>query len=139
MVGRTVGRSDGRSDGRTVGLWGGQTVDRSDSRTVGQSDRRTVGRQSAVPLVGPSGWEDSVNYPVSLRCITYPVGLLGWHIADLSISQDDGSGLEPTKTGKWTDCNPAGTSTAANHLRTELQPPICELESMAGRPRSENA
>ena len=38
------------------------------------------------------------------------------------------------KTGKLGDWDPGGTSTAPNHLRLELRPPISRLESMAGRP-----
>ena len=38
------------------------------------------------------------------------------------------------KPGKWENCDPEGTSTASNHLRTELRPPICLLEGMTGPP-----
>ena len=37
-------------------------------------------------------------------------------------------------TGKLENWDPGGTSTAPNHLRTELRPPICRLEGMPGRP-----
>ena len=38
------------------------------------------------------------------------------------------------KPGKWGDGDPEGTSTASNHLRTELQPPSSHLEGTTSRP-----
>ena len=37
------------------------------------------------------------------------------------------------------DWDSGGTSTASDHLRTELQPPICRLEGMTGRPEKGKA